>query len=414
MAQVAIREFRWFWGTTFNSTFVAPTAGNWSVSNSTVRKMRITAFDASGLEHSSVADATLQTRLRGAPAPLETLRTGTMKVSTYLTGGTASSTTADGVTNAIASTMGNVTAVPNKSITLTAGATASNASNISATAIGTNVVAGQGVLFPATGEARIVTNVGTNWFVVNMALSAAPSNLANCVIGHTCYFDESASQRYCDWLSLGKSAADQRQGIGSVAGFSIKGTAPGEAPTIDWELMVADHRLVPTADLTTLTPATATDGGNPPTNKYLGGFFFADAGQQVARAALRAGQFTINPNITFQRLLDLNGVNGVNGWLRNPQGTSAPISVEFTLAKDQDDVGLKDDFEAGTAKQLMIQFGTTTGGTALIYFPKFYIDKVYSDAALDNEAGTKIAGHADDNYVASAEPFSSAMTITTF
>lgn len=389
MAQVSLQELRLYWGTTFNTAYVSASNDGWNITNTT--KFRITKIDKSGLKEAGIVDETLQTRLHGAPAPFRGLRTGNLKVTTWLGGG-SSSTTADAYATTFGKMMGGLATPGAKSITIGAGSSTSNI--VCADALTAFTANGMGVLI--NGEARVATNVQSGWFVLNMALTSAPAENATGAVAHTAYFDEAETVNYCDWLAIGKSTTDQRQGIGCQGTFKLSGLAPGEAPKTEIDFSCADHQVVPADERATLAYATTPGGSDPPTGKSFGGFMIADAGTQVAKATMRAGKFAADMGIAWTKKEDPNGVNGIGGWIRNP---SHP-TFAFTSAIDEDHLGLVADFQGKTAKQIMLQLGTAAGKAVLIYYPRWFVDEGPTDEALNNEAGLKVSGHGDDNLAA--------------
>lgn len=401
MAQVSLQELRTYWGTTFNTNYVPGDNAAWATTNTT--KLRIISIDKSGLKQDGIEDTSVQTRLHGAPPPFQGLRDGSLKVSTWL-GGATTSATADAYAVMLGKMMGGLVSPPGKTVTIGSGSTTTNVVGV-CTNVNTN---GLGVLI--NGEARIATNVQSGWMTLNMALSRAPTAGESATVAHAAHFTDSETVNYCDWMAIGKSTTDQQQGIGCQASFSISGIAPGEAPKLEVTLQCADHQTVPADERASLLPGTAPSGSSPPTGKNFGGFFIADAGSEVARATMRAGKFAVNPGIGWTKLEGPNGVNGIEGWLRNP---SKP-TFEFTCAIDEDHLGLIADFENQTAKQAILQLGTAAGKCVMIYFPKFYLDRRPIPEALNNEQGLKCSGHGDDNYTTDGELKSSSCSIHVF
>jgi hypothetical protein len=239
-----------------------------------------------------------------------------------------------------------------------------------------------------------------------MALSAAPAAATNVIAAHSAHFEQAATQYYFDFLTIGASTADQRQGLGCQTGLKFGGLAPGEAPTMELDLAVTDWQWVPANSRATIAHATPS-GNDPPTGYQYGGFFIADAGQQVARATMRAAQFAIDTGVKWSMLSNPNAPNGNGGWLRDP----IRPTLECIVAYDQDMPGLLDDFEAKTAKQVLLQLGTAAGKAVWFYFPRFFLDAAPVEATLNNEAGLKIVGHGDDNYQSGFELYSSSLSI---
>jgi hypothetical protein len=125
---------------------------------------------------------------------------------------------------------------------------------------------------------------------------------------------------------------------------------------------------------------------------------------------IRAGEFSVDPGVKWAEMPGLNGVNGVEGWLRMP---SKP-TIEFTIAQGQIDAASLSDFSNAQAKMIMIQLGTAATKAVLIHAPKARFIEGPTEKALGNETGLHLKAVCDDNYTASNEPVSSAITITTF
>lgn len=406
MAQVSIQEVRIAPVTVVNTTHTNAALAAWTTSNATVLKLRVLEVKKDGLTEPGIQDATLQTRLTGAPAPLKGLQTGNLGLTTYLGSGPTSGVTADPYATIAGRIMGTI-ASPTTQKWFYVGAT-SNTSNIVCNAMtDCGLLNGMGVLIG--GEARIATNVQPTYVTLNMALSSAPAAASNAIPAHSAHFEEAATQYYFDWLTIGKSTADQRQGLAAQTGLKLSGLAPGEAPRMELDLKTVHWRWCPANSRATIAHATPS-GNDPPTGYQYGGFLMADAGSQVARAAIRAAQFAIDAGINWSPRTDPNGNNALGGWIRDPMRPT----MEFTVAYDEDMPGLFDDFEAKTAKQVMLQLGTAAGKTVLIYFPRFFLDAAPTEAALNNEAGLKIVGHGDDNYQSGFELYSSSMSLHWF
>lgn len=402
MAQVSIQEVRIAPVTSVSSSYTNAATAAWTTSNATVLKLRVLNVKKDTLIEPGIPDATLQTRLTGAPAPFKGLRTGSLGLTTYLGSGPTSGVTADPYATIAGRIMGSIVSPTTQKWFYTG--TGSNASNIVCNATSVCGLAnGAGVLI--AGEARIATNVQPTYITLNMALSAAPSAGANVIAAHSAHFEEAATQYYFDFLTIGKSTADQKQGLGCQTGLKFGGLAPGEAPTMELDLMTTDWQWCPADGRASLAHATPS-GNDPPTGYQYGGFFIADAGQQVARATMRAAQFAIDTGIKWSLRADPNGPNGQGGWLRD----AFRPTLEMVVAYDEDMLGLRDDFENKTAKQVLLQLGTAAGKCVWFYFPRFFLDAAPVDATLNNEAGLKIVGHGDDNYQSGFELYSSSMS----
>lgn len=388
MAQVSLQELRLIYQTSQSQTYANAATATWTAGTAT--KLRVLSVVKDGLTEAGIPDTTLQTRLHGAPAPLVGLRTGSLKVTTYLGGG-SSSNVADPYCILVGKVLGNI-AYPGSKTTICNGATVSTTSNIMCSNALTAIANGMGVLIGT--EARVATNVQSGWFALNMALTSAPANGTTVTVAHSAYQDELGyvTPEYIDFLALGKSTTDQRQGIGCQATAKLSGLAPGEAAKVELDLMVSDHQVVPVNERATLSTTTAVSGNDPPTGKAAGGFMFGDYGV-TTRVVPRAVAFDIDPGVAWSQLADPNKLNGIGGWLRNASQPKA----SFTMAMDEDHLGLVADFEAKTAKQFLLQLGSVAGKCVAVYMPKCYLDSAPVDAAFNNEAGLKLALHGEDD-----------------
>ena len=394
-----LRELRIYWGTTFNQTFGNAATSIWSTSNAT--KIRFTKLDLSALEEKGIEDMTVQTRLRGAPPSFPGIRSGSLKFSTYLGGG-SSTTTADPYATMISKMMGGLSNPSAKYITLGAGST-NSVINIT----GSTVANGQGILIG--GEARIISNASTTLATLNMELSAAPAESTNCTLSHVAYFDEAETKNYADWLAIGKADADQRQGIACQGTFEVNGLEPGQAPEVNIDLKIGDHQWAPAGSRSVLSNASV-QGNDPPTQSYRK-FYATDAGAAVSLpASVRAGKFTIKPGVDWDALQDYSAPNGVGDWIRKQSKPTASFAVDYDL----DMPGLYQDFTGKTAKQVTLQLGNTPGKCVMFYMPKFYIDGAPKHTQLGATAALQIDGHADDNYTSDSELKSSSLSIHWF
>ena len=389
-----IKELRMLIGETFNTTFTDADAAGWAAD--TAYKLGAVEVDASGVRHEGIVSEVIQGRLAGAPKNILGLKTGSIKVGMYAGRGSAD-TTAPMMATILQAVIGGLTSPDPKTDLCEADCTTTT---IKATAHG-NVV-GQCVLVGVRGDARgngevrRIATVDTNEYTLDMALSAAPNEGDAIVNSHTAYLDATQAQKYMDLLCIGYTAANQWQAIGCNGPFSIEGLGIGEIPRLVFDLMFGDYQRVGAGELDQLEPSQASLGLDAPANKALGGFFVQNYGV-TTRATFDGGEFSIDPAVMYEPVEDRNGVNG-RGGLRK---TGIRPAIEFVTHFSTDMPGLKDDWEAGTAKQLLWQFGCTAQNCFAISVPKFYLDEAPVDNPINNLEGVKIVGHAEEPTVSS-------------
>jgi len=392
----ALREVRYLSGTTFNLTFTNAAAAAWAAGTAT--KLRVIGWEPD-FKFESEPDATLQQRVHGAPANIPTIRTGTVKMTTYLDVA-QSDATASPIATFLSLMAGGI---DNPAARTDAAEAGGSTTALIVTAHG--LVVGNAVLIGTRGDAKgnaevrsIATVTNANAVALTMATSVAAAAADALVYGTTIYFDEAATQKYIDLLAIGKSAEDQLQAIGCMGGFELTSTGPDQVPRCEFSLRVGDWQEVPSGERDQLEPASAVQGNAPPGVRGMGGFFIGDNGA-TTRGTLRVSDIKINPGLAFGPMPGYNGVNGIEGWVRVP---SRP-TLEFTALLDggADPLpGLYDDFVAGTAKQIMIQWGTTAQHCAAVEFPKFYLDAPPERVAVGALSGVKIVGHGEQAGVA--------------
>lgn len=396
----ALKEFRYKIQTSFSTSFIHSNNVAWDPGTASI--LRAVGYDLSGLELTPVADATIHQNRSEFTPPHTTIRRGTFNTSFYV--GRLTSTS-DQATNPIQQIMG---AILGGSTEPTArqytDLGSSDADTLNATDIDDEAV-GQYVL-ASTGELRrVVTSTGaSNNVDLNMDLSAAPAvsdvhtfaNMAYYDSGHIAGSDP--TQKYLDWYIIGDDhASDTRGIIGSWAeSVSLSGLGTGEVPMFDVTWNCGDWRH-PTGNTEAMS-GTAPGGGDPPAYFGMGGIFLGDAyaGSVVTRAAPYGVVTAVDLGVSFVEIPDMtDGVNGIGGVIRGRPET--PPSITLQIAKDHDMSlsGLAQDFENGTAKELIVQWGNQPGSTFGVGLQKCYLAGTPKDVDLNGIDGVEITLVAD-------------------
>lgn len=394
---VRVRELRYLSGTTFNTTFTAADDAAWAAG--TAVKLRPISFDASGLDYSSEADPTLESQLyRGRPnIPL--IRTGGIKFGLFLEGA-QSDTAANPVATLLSKILGGIQG-PASSRTANAVTSGGSTTVLASTGIGAKVYPGQAVLCGLRsearghGEVRVIASEATDSVTFAMAIQGAMTETLPDVgvISTTVYFDPGADQSYLDFLAIGHSAEDQLQVIGAMGGFELADLGPGKVPKINFDLRCGDWQEVASGDRDQLEPTSAASGNAPAGSRGLGGFFLQDNGT-TTRAVYKCADFSCSPGIAYEPVPDFNGVNGLGGWQKV---VSVPTWEATLLLEGSTDPlpGFYEDFVAGTAKQLLVQFGHAAQGTVAIDFPKCYFDGPPIRTDAGGLTAVKVKGHGE-------------------
>jgi len=411
----SIREFRFRVGTTFNTTHAnAANATHWGANATDVTKMRLVAFDDTGLVQDGLASEELITRLYGRPAPYPGLRVGSMKFSAYLCG--AESNVDDSPEATLLSKMMGGIQAPTNARSAVVGASAEMTSvNAALGSANTYCSAGMGVLVGVkgdgrgAGEVKIVSSVDSEAIQFTSVCSGTPIATDALVFSTTIYLDQTATQNYFDTLAIGHATDDQRQTIGGAGTFGISGTGPGELPKIDVDLTVADHQYAPTGSRSSLAHGTDPDGNDPAHDRAIGMFQLGDT-DSTTRAVYAGGDFAVSPNVTVEGHPDLNGVNGIGGFQAMP---GAP-TLEATLLMDEDTEGLVSDFEDRTDKSVVLQYGHTATKCAAVEMPLCHLTALPVPATINNLSGVKISLEAQDDYTSDGELQSSPLRIHLF
>ena len=388
----SIRELRYRSGTTFNTTHTAPsTAATWDAVNST--KLRVLSCDLSGLEYPGEEDPTLESQLLRGRAKVPTLRKGVVKFTTWAEGA-KSDLTANPMATLLSKIAGGI-ASPASARTATAITAGGDVDTIASTGIGAKVQVGQALLCGVRGdgdgeaEVRIIEAEDTNAVNVTMNLQAAMITNAVAVISTTVFPDPTATQSFLDFLALGHSAEDQVQAVGGMGTFTVEGLNPGELPKFGFEVQCADWQEVASGNRASLAPATVASGDLPAANRGLGGFFLGDASSNT-RTVFKVADVTFKPGVTYEPVPGMNGVNGIEGWQKVPSVPTLECTVLMEGSTDPMP-GFYDDWVAGTAKQLIVQCGSTATKCMAIDMPYCVFDAAPVRATIGNLQAVKVA-----------------------
>jgi hypothetical protein len=411
----SLRDFRFKVGTTFNTSMTngADANGSWNTS-ATTTKLRIAGFDDTGLVQEGIPDETLQTRLYGRPAPYAGLRKGTLRVSPYLAGA-ETGLTAHPEAIWLNAMMGGCQLPTNaRTATVTDGASSSN-QNIALLSASTHAVVGMAVLCGVkgdgrgNGEVKVITGIDASGINIGSETVAAMDTGDTVRFSTTVFLDPDAATRYLDWFAIGAATADQRQGVGCAGTFTISGTAPGELPKIDTDLMVPEWRPVPSNERATISYA-APSGNEPAYDRSIGMLQIQQSDSDPARDLFQGGDYAVDPGLALEEVPDLAGINGVGGYCKTP----GAARIEATVLTDEDMTGLYDDFTARTNKVVVLQFGHAAEKCAAFELQKCHLADAPVSATINNQSAVKVVFEADDDYTANGELQSSALRIHMF
>jgi len=391
----SLRELRVKIGTTFNTSFTNAAATDWNTDNST--KIRATEIDTTGLVQEGLEDETVQARKYAKKSPHPGLRKGSVKFTMYADGA-PSGVTAGGLGNLLEAAMGGIQNPTNARSTTAAASVSST--NISINSADTYAVAGQAVLVGTKGDGRgggevkIIDEVGVNFVSVWPACAGTPLLGDSIVFSTTAYLDDDSAKNYVDGLIIGDDSADQRQWIGGSPVFTVEGTAPGELPTVSFDFTVGDHQYVEASgDRASFDHAAAVTGGDPAHERAIGLVHIGDS-LATARTSRQVGDISISPSLELFEKPEPGGVNGVGGHERAP----AVPEMEMSLLFDQDMPGLSQDFNAGTAKSAIVQFGYHPAGTFAVEMQRCFLADLPRRDDLDGLTVSKIKIRADEDY----------------
>jgi hypothetical protein len=380
-------------GSTFNDSFTAA-----STFQGSATKLKFFDLDLSGLADEIVEDSAIQSAFEGKPGPIIARQHGTFSFKMWLEGG-SSTTSPETVAALLGAVMGGL-----KSPTAISDAAeaASTSTQINATAHGMdeNELVLVGVKGDSGGDGRVApiedATTSADYYLLQLALPAAPAATAVLKNGHTLYIDW-ADESYQDFLFMGSHIGgsgtddpDQVQMIGCSATVEFGGFAEG-APWVQFNYMVGQRQWVNYADQASLQPATAASGNDPVGGQASGSFLFQDAGT-TTRQAIPGDEVEIALNMELRPIKDHNYPNSIGGWVKVPSapGVGPTISMSCYWANLADMPGLYDDYSAKTAKQVLYQMGYTAQDTVAFYMQNATMRPVDPANRVDLEDSTAI------------------------
>jgi hypothetical protein len=384
-------------GATFPTAFTAANDASWAAGTAT--KLRVHDLDVTGLTYESVKDMTAQTRHRGRPYNLPTIKGGSFTFKMWAEGG--SSTTSPGT---LATLLGKIFGGIKSPTAITDTAeTGSTATQIKASTHGQ--VRGQACLFGTRGDGKgggkvgIISEVnGTDHYTLQMSLPAAPINGDAIKNGHTIYLDPD-DENYLSFLIIGhypgSGAADdgdQINAIGCWCEVAVGGLAVGEHPFFEFTVHVGDWRNEPYATKASLAHTTEPSGNDPAGSQYIGSLCIGDAGTYT-RTTVQGGDYEISPNLSWEEIRDLNGVNGRGGAVKMPHEDGPTIAVTRYWG---DMPGLFTDFSTAHTKiQTHIQLGHETQNCIAFDMPEAYLDNIPERIEFERAQALKLTMHGD-------------------
>ena len=407
-----LQELRTVIGTAFHTTFVNAATDAWNTTNAA--KTRCTVIDEGALGQEGIDDESIHSRLYKKLPNHPGLRTGEMKWSMYADGAPSDVAPGD-VGDFLEAAMGGM-ANPTNARSMVATGTCST-TNFTAKSADTYVVPGQAALIGSKGdgkgggEVKIITAVDSGGFQYYPACAGAPASGDTAVFSSAAYLDEDATQKYVDTLRIGSDSADQKQTVGGALTVEIEGTAAGELPILTFTSMVADHQYVEAAgDRAAFDHAAAAGGEDPAHDRAIGLVHIGDA-QATARTSRKVSGVTITPNLELIAQPEPGGVNGIGGWVKGGGVPEAECSILF----DQDMPGLANDYNVGTAKSVIFQFGHEATKTIAFVMPSCYLADLPIREDADGLTAVKIKLRADEDYDAGNTDLNrSAMVIHRF
>jgi hypothetical protein len=405
----AIGEFRYLVSNTMNLTHTAPDAAGWDIGTSV--KLRVHNLDKSQLAYETVPDPSIQQRARERPANIETTYTTALSFDCYLEGANTNYQVTNPIELVISEIMGGVA----QPASMRTDAAEAGGDTVTLKAVAHGMLVGQAVLVGTRGDGKgggqvclidSVADVNTIGLAHATAVAAAATDAI--VYGTTCYWNTDVA--YFDFLYVGRDSTspDQFQTLGCVGNFTIE-TAEGGLPVAKFSFQGADWREVDTGDKETLDTSTAMSGDGPAADRNIGGFYIQDHGT-TTRNTMQVANVMISANIEYAPIPDLNGVNGIGGFVKT---VSAP-TLEFDALYGDTDVmpGLEDDLHNGTAKQVLIQYGHAAANCVAVDFPMAYVDSVVR-TEVEGLAGVHVVMHGDEDTNAT-DRISSSMRVHTF
>ncbi len=404
MGATNIREMRYRDPSGFSTTFTNAASATWAPG--TAIKLRVTAYDDSGLVFDASPDLQLRSSLYARAAPVPTLRRGSFSFSTYL-GAAFGNVTPNPEATLLSKFMGGLSSPSAKTDTCETGSTSTG---IVCTGHGMSV--GMAVLIGTRGDSagngevrRIATVTNADHYVLEMALTGSPSSGHVIVNSHTVFLNASATVTPLDFLAIGQDTEDQRQMIGCMGGFAVESAEPGEVPQLKFDMThVGDHQWVPSNQRDQLEPTLASQGTYPPVDRGYGGLFLQDQ-NSTTRTVYKSSGLSIPSFVTFADQPDRNGINGVGGYERLPPADG--IMASFNLLLPQD-TGLYDDFannatsSGATQKQLLLQWGHTAQRCCAISLPKCHIASAPVTADVNGLRAVAVSVVADEGTAGNA------------
>ena len=394
---------------TMSTAFVNAASATWVTTAAT--KVRPIAVDDSGLTQEGIEDETLETRMYRKRPNHPGLRKGSAKIDMYVDGA-PSNTDMGFVGSMFQVAMGGIVGPTNaRTSTFAAG---SSTTNFNVDSANTYVVVGQGLKVGVKGDTRgngeikICTKIAADGGDLYPACQGAPTSGDPVAFCTTAFLDEDTAQNYVDLLLIGDDAADQRQTIGGAVTFGIEGIAPGELPKVSWDVQSADHQYVEAAgDRASFDHNAAAAGSDPAHDRAIGLVHVGDS-LATARTSRKAAGITVSPNLVVLEHPEPGGVNGIGAYERAP---GVP-EIEMSLLHDQDMPGLANDYNAGTAKSVIAQFGHHTGATFAVEFPNCYVKDLPMRDEEDGLTVSKVAFRANEDFTAGSTDLNrSAMRI---
>lgn len=388
----ALREFRAL-TTTFQEAHTNAATDTWTAAT----KYRVVDYDDSGCVREGIEDASLETRMYTKRANIPGLATGTLKFSVYTGGATTDTTACAGAV--LANVILSGIQAPTNARTGAVGAGTSTVVNVLMTSANTYAVPGMAVLVgtkgdgKGNGEVKPIIATDDTWLLLGVACNAAPEAADPLVFSTTVYPDEDATQMYLSTLALGHATADQKQTISCFGKMGISGLGSTEPPRLDFELTATDHQTCAANARATISHSNVASGTDPAFNKGIGSCQLGDYASN-ARSIVKSGEFSVDPGMAYEAIPSLGGMNGIGGAQKIP---SVPMA-EFTLLWDEDMPGLRDDFEASTAKRCIMQFGHTAAKTFAVELTKAYLDVEPTSQAIGALAGVRIKMHGSEDY----------------
>lgn len=390
-----LREIRYLDdSTTFPTAFTDADSATWDAGI----KLRVFDLDFTELKYASIPDASMQTQFGGRNAPIPTLDGGQeqmmLKFKMHLPGG-SSSTSPGTVATLMGLVMGGIKS-PNP-ITDAAEA-ASTTTAIVATAHGQ--VVGQASLFGTLADAKadgkvgsILTRTDDDNYVLAMALPGAPVNGDAIKNGHSLWIDPTAESYQSFMLPgayAGSGGTDNSNCIniiGCSGTLAFGGFAAAEKPWVEFSFMVGRWRNEPYATTGAFTPAVSPLGDDPAGDRGIGSLTIGDAGT-TTRSTVQAGDIEIDLGMALVPIEDKQGVNGIGGWLKVPSETGPTISCTAYLG---DNPGRRNDFLAGTQKQVMVVLGHVAEETVAFELPLAHYAADQPEIDFNGKSGQRLS-----------------------